>query len=655
MAAALSEPPIWEPSAERIRRARLTAFVERLRSETGEPLGDYASLHRLSVDRPEVFWDAVWRFSGIRASRAPDAVVIDPAPMPGARWFPGARLNFARHLLAPHGEGPALVSRNEAGVRRAISRRELRRDVAAVARALGDAGVGPEDAVVALLPNVPEAVIAMLAAASLGATWSSCSPDAGPSVVLDRFRQVRPRALVTTESCRWGGKRIDLRDKLRAVIDGLGDLSAILVVPEAGGNDAAPSVPGATPWADVRGAPAADGPPWAELPFDHPLYVLYSSGTTGPPKGIVHGAGGTLLQHLKEHVLHTDLGPDDTILYHTTCGWMMWNWLVSALATGATVVLYDGAPLHPDPSALWRVVAEERVTAFGTSARWLAACEHRGARPARDHDLTPLRTLLSTGSPLAPHSYDWVYREVASDLLLASISGGTDIVSCFALGNPIGPVWRGEIACIGLGMAVEVLDDDGSPVRGRPGQLCCTRPFPSMPLGFVGDPGGERFRRAYFARYPGVWCHGDWAEHTEHDGLVIHGRSDATLNPGGVRIGTAEIYRVVETVPGVIDCLAVGQDWDGDVRVVLFVVLEPGRTLAAELSDAIRRRLREEASPRHVPAKILQVPDLPRTLSGKTVELAVREVIHGRPVKDVGALADPGALDVFRDLPELRR
>ncbi len=648
--------PLWTPSPERVARANLTRFIA-----TCRPGADYRALWQWSVDAPDEFWPSVWNFCGVIAEPRPAGApwdliqlgagrVAPPDPGLGPRWFVGARLNFAENLLRFDDERAAIVFWNELGRQRVLSYADLRRQVARFAAALRREGVVAGDRVAGLMPNLPETVIAMLAAASLGAVWSSCSPDFGDRAVLDRFGQIRPTVLFTVDGYRYAGKPIELRERVERIAAELPDTRRIVVVPYLR-DDVSVTLP--------RGArlDAWLGPEeplaFVRLPFDHPLYIVYSSGTTGLPKCIVHGAGGTLLQHLKELVLHTDLTRDDRVFYFTTCGWMMWNWLVSSLAVGATVVLYDGAPLAPRADLLWKLAEAEQVTVFGTSAKYLALCEKEGLVPGRDRDLSALRTILSTGSPLATHSYDYVHRAIKQDLHLASISGGTDLLSCFALGNPTAPVWRGELQTRGLGMAVDVYDPAGASLRGEPGELVCTRPFPSMPIGFWNDPDGSRYHAAYFEHYPNTWRHGDWAELTAHDGLMIHGRSDATLNPGGVRIGTAEIYRQVEQLPEILESLVVAQEWQGDVRVVLFVRLREGLRLDAALEKRIRREIRAHASPHHVPRKIVQVSDLPRTINGKLSELAVRAAIHGRPVDNVDALANPRSLELFRGLAEL--
>ncbi len=660
--------PIWSPSPARVAGTRLSAFlsgVQERRPAGAEGVRDFPGLYAWSVAHPEAFWPEVWRFCGVVAEERPgrspwDEVVVGldrmapPDPVLGPRWFPGARLNFAENLLCHDDERDALVFWNERGRQSALSHRALRQETAAAAAAFAALGVGPGDRVAGFLPNLPETVIAMLATASLGAVWSSCSPDFGANGVLDRFGQIRPKLLVCADGYRYAGKVIDSLARVCEVRDRIAAVEHVVVVPYLDTRPDLSGIPGAHRWEELLDAHRGPATPtYVRLPFDHPLYIMYSSGTTGLPKCMVHGAGGTLLQHLKELVLHTDLGADDRVFYFTTCGWMMWNWLVSGLATGAAVVLFDGAPLAP-PSILWDMAAAERVTVFGTSAKYLAVAEQTELVPARTHDLSALRAVLSTGSPLAEHGYDYVYSSIKRDLHLASISGGTDIVSCFALGNPAAPVWRGELQTRGLGMAVEVFDESGRPCREQEGELVCTRPFPSMPVAFWDDPDGRKYRAAYFDVFPDVWRHGDWARLTAHDGLIILGRSDATLNPGGVRIGTAEIYRQVERLPEVVESLVVGQEWDGDVRIVLFVRLPEGLRLGDTLRERIRDRIRKYASPHHVPRKILQVADIPRTISGKITELAVREVIHGRPVRNADALANPGALELYRDLESLR-
>jgi acetoacetyl-CoA synthetase len=646
---------LWRPSAQRIADANLTRFMRCVTARTGTPLADYEATFAWSLSSPAQFWSELARFAGMRADWGEGPVIEHPTAMPGARFFPAARLNFTDNLLKFADDREALIFRNERGARRAFSGRELRAEVARVAAGLAAVGVVAGDRVAGYLPNLPEAAIAMLATASIGAVWSSCSPDFGVHGVLDRFGQITPKVLFTADGYFYAGKTLDSLGPMAEVLEKLTHIERVVVIPYVAeqpqlarlGSAAAR----ASHWLDfgVRGEPLRCAP----QPFNHPLYILYSSGTTGVPKCIVHGAGGTLLQHQKEQLLHTDLGRGDRLFYFTTCGWMMWNWLMSALATGATLVLYDGSPFHPDPGVLWRMAAEERITVFGTSAKYLASLEKSAFEPARAVDLTALRTVLSTGSPLLPEGFDFVYASVKTDLALASISGGTDIVSCFALGCPIRPVYRGEIQCRGLGMAVDIFDDDGRPLRGTRGELVCTAPFPSMPLHFWNDPDGSRYRAAYFERFPGVWHHGDFAAISEHDGIVIYGRSDAVLNPGGVRIGTAEIYSAVEALPQIVESLAVGQDWQGDVRVVLFVRLKAGVELTEELGREIRGAIRTQTTARHVPARIIAVPDIPRTLSGKLTELAVRNVIHGLPVKNVDALANPQALEHFRNLPEL--
>jgi acetoacetyl-CoA synthetase len=645
--------PIWTPGEERIERANMNRFMRFVRESIGnEDIRRYAPLYDFSVRHPERFWPLVWEFCGIRASGDFEPVLVDGDRMPGARWFPNVKLNFAQNLLRHKDARTALVFRNEWGHKRELTYAELHAETARIARALREAGVGVGDRVAGFMPNLPETIIAMLAATSIGATWSSCSPDFGINGVVDRFGQIAPKVLFTADAYGYGGKRFDCLQKIRGVLDKIPSVERLVVVPYSGDALSLDGLRGAVSWTDFAG----DGEPalsFEMLPFDHPLYIMYSSGTTGVPKCIVHGAGGTLIQHLKELVLHTDLKREDRLFYYTTCGWMMWNWFVSGLAVGATLILYDGSPSHPDGNALWDLADEVGISVFGTSAKWISAIEKAGVRPRETHKLLSLKTILSTGSPLAPESYDYVYRDVKERVLLASISGGTDIISCFALGNPLLPVYRGELQCRGLGMKVEILDENGNPVREQKGELACTAPFPSMPVFFWNDPEHAKYRSAYFSRIPNVWCHGDHALLTEHDGVVIYGRSDATLNPGGVRIGTAEIYRQVEQIEEVLESIAVGQHWDGDERVILFVRLREGATLDDALRDRIRKRIRENTTPRHVPAKIIAIADIPRTISGKITEIAVRDTINGLPVKNTDALANPQALELYRGLTEL--
>ena len=645
---------LWEPSRERVDRANMSRFIRFVQGEHDDDLVSYDDLYDFSIKHPGKFWTAVWDFCGIRASGEREPALVDADRMPGARWFPDVRLNFAQNLLRHRDDRVALAFRNEAGDAQQLTYAELHEAVARLSAALRAEGVVAGDRVAGFMPNVPATVVAMLATTSLGAAWTSCSPDFGVDGVIDRLGQVAPKVLFAADGYVYGGKRFDSLERVRGIAQKLPSLQRIVLVPYL---TPAPAIAGesrAIALPDYVAAHRADPIAFEPVAFDAPLYIMYSSGTTGEPKCIVHSVGGTLIQHLKELVLHTDLKREDRIFFYTTCGWMLWNWLVSSLAVGATVVLYDGSPTHPDGNALWDLADELGISIFGASAKWFAAIEKAGVKPAQTHKLLSLRTILSTGSPLAPESFEYVYRDIKDRVMLASISGGTDIISCFALGNPLRPVHRGEIQCRGLGMRVEILDEDGKSVREAPGELACTAPFPCMPIGFWNDPDGAKYRAAYFENIPGIWCHGDYAMLTEHDGVVILGRSDATLNPGGVRIGTAEIYRQVERVPEVLESLAIAQEWDGDVRIVLFVHLREGIVLDDALRDRIRRAIREHTTPRHVPAKIVQVPDLPRTISGKITELAVRNVVHGKPVKNTDALANPQALEHFRGLAELQ-
>ena len=647
------DQPLWQPSAERIAAANITDFARRAEARWGLSLPDYEALHGWSVEHPEQFWTSVWEYGGVIGERG-ETVLVDGERMPGAKWFPEARLNFAQNLLRSRDERDALVFWGEDRVKNRMSHGELYRRVAQFAAALREQGVGKGDRVAAYMPNMPETVVAMLAAASIGAIFTSASPDFGVQGVLDRFGQTEPKVLIACDGYYYNGKVVDCLDKLAEVAARLPSLKRVVVVPYVHAQHELSAIAHARMLADFVAPHHAETEiAFEPLPFDHPLYIMYSSGTTGVPKCIVHCAGGALLQHLKEHKLHGDVKPGDRVFYFTTCGWMMWNWLVSGLAAEATLLLYDGSPFAGGNRVLFDYADAEGMTHFGTSAKFIDACAKFDLKPRETHSLASVRALMSTGSPLVPEGFDYVYREIKADLQLSSISGGTDIISCFVLGSPVLPVWRGEIQCRGLGMAVDVWDDEGKPVRGEKGELVCTRPFPVMPVGFWNDADGTKYRAAYFERFENVWCHGDFCEITAHGGLIIYGRSDATLNPGGVRIGTAEIYRQVEKLEEVVESLVIGQDWQGDVRVVLFVKLREGLVLDDELVRRIRQTIRDNTTPRHVPAKVLQVADIPRTKSGKIVELAVRNVVHGQPVKNIEALANPEALAHFRDRAEL--
>jgi len=628
--------PLWTPTAARVAKANLTRFMDQVRRDWGRQVPDHAALHRWSVEQPEEFWQGVWTFTGVISQTPGETVLAKGHLMPGARWFPDARLNFAENLLRRRDDSVAIVFRGENELRRSLTFAGLHDQVSRLVQALRAAGVTAGDrvagylpnipeAVVAMLylPNIPEAVVAMLATTSIGAIWSSCSPDFGVQGVVDRFGQIEPKVLFCADGYHYNGRRHDSLARLSEILRGIPSIEQVVVVANTREAPRQLDLDRSVSFDELCAGFSASPIRFEQLAFDHPVYVMYSSGTTGPPKCIVHGAGGTLIQHLKEHQLHVDVKPGDRLFYFTTCGWMMWN-------------------------------EETAMTVFGTSAKYIDAVKKEGLAPRETHDLSSLRTVLSTGSPLAPESFEFVYEKIKPDVCLSSISGGTDIISCFVLGSPLLPVWSGEIQCRGLGMAVEVFDGSGRAVRGEKGELVCTAPFPSMPVGFWRDPEGRRYREAYFEKFDGVWCHGDYAELTEHDGVVIHGRSDAVLNPGGVRIGTAEIYRQVEQLDEVLDSLVIGQKWQGDVRVVLFVLLREGKSLDDTLRTAIRARIRRHTTPRHVPAKIVQVTDIPRTKSGKSVELAVRDLVHGRPVRNEEALANPEALAQFQELPELQ-
>ena len=642
--------PLWQPSPERIKSANLTAFMAALRRDWSVDVADYAALWDFSVGDRETFWRAIWDFSGVIGDGPGNVAIENMDAMPGARFFPDARLNFAENLLRRRGAGDAIVFWGENKVKRRLSWDELHAATSLLAQALAADGISKGDVVAGFIPNLPEAVIAMLATTSLGATWTSCSPDFGDQGVLDRFSQTEPKLLFCADGYHYNGKSHESLARVATFAAELPTIERIVVVPYLGKSVDIDAVS----LADYIAPYKADDIAYTRVPFNTPLYVMYSSGTTDKPKCIVHGVGGTLLQHLNEHRLLCDITPNERVFYFTTCGWMMWNWLVSALASEATLLLYDGAPFYPDANILFDYLQAEQATVLGTSAKYIDALAKANLDPKSTHNLGALRSVLSTGSPLLPESFDYVYAHIKDDVCLSSMCGGTDILGCFMAGNPTGPVWRGEIQARVLGMAMDVFDSSGRPIRGKKGELVCTKPFPSMPICFWDDVDGARYRAAYFARYPGVWHHGDYVELTQHDGVIVYGRSDATLNPGGVRIGTSEIYRQVEQIEAVAESIVISQDWDGDVRVVLFVKLRDGLTLDDDMVAEIRARIREGCTPRHVPAKVLQVADIPRTKSGKIVELAVREVVHGRTIKNIEALDNPQALDLYRDRVDLR-
>lgn len=644
--------PLWTPTQEQINMSNLACFMSFVNQTFRQNIQNYPQLYAWSIKEPANFWLAVWRYCGVVGDLDIKQLYQPKPQFFKSRFFANSFLNYAENLLQTEREGDALVFWGEDQIKTRLSRQEIKQKVTYLAHALQSAGVRSGDRVAAYLPNMPETVIGMLAAASIGAVWSSCSPDFGSQGVLDRFGQIEPKILFVCDGYYYKGKKISISDKVETILKGLPTVEHVIQVPYIQENLSVSD--GRLQTWEQFCVPSTAALRFERVPFDHPLFILYSSGTTGAPKCIVHGHGGTLLQHLKEHDLHCNIRPDDRVFYFTTCGWMMWNWLVSALASEATLLLFDGNPFYPDWSILFQMAAAEKATFFGTSAKYLDSLQKEGARPRERYDLSSLRTIASTGSPLSPESFDYVYDAVAPQVNLASISGGTDIVSCFMLGCFVLPVWRGEIQTAGLGMKVDVFNDQGQSVAQEKGELVCTHPFPSMPVCFWNDPGDKRYESTYFSRFPNVWAHGDYVEKTAHQGFIIYGRSDAVLNPGGVRIGTAEIYRQVQQIPEVLDSVAVGQEYQGDVRVILFVVLKPGAQLDAELAQRLKQQIRQNASPRHVPDLILEVPDIPRTISGKISELAVTAVIHGRPVKNTESLANPDSLHYFENRPELK-
>ena len=649
----MTDEPLWIPSPDRVENSQMTQFLDTAEKDFNLTLDSYHDLHQWSVDHPTQFWEAIWSFCDIQASETYEKVLIAEDKFPGAKWFTGSQLNFAENLLRFRDDRTALVGILENGERRSITFADLHDDVEKLVSALRNYGINPGDRIAGFMPNIIETIVAMLATTSIGAIWSSCSPDFGINGVCDRFGQISPRILFTADAYYYNGKTINCLEKVEAIQQQIDGIEKVVVIPLVNQDPDFGAVQDAVLLNEFATDKDVTPLRFEQLPFDHPVYIMYSSGTTGVPKCIVHGAGGTLIQHVKEQRLHVDLSPDDVLFYYTTCGWMMWNWLVSGLASGATVVLYDGSPFANEGGLLLDAIDNEGITIFGTSAKFVSSLDKAGVKPSLSHNLSSLKTILSTGSPLSQESFDYIYRDFKHDVCLSSICGGTDIISCFILGNPMLPVYRGEIQCLGLGMAVDFWDEAGQSLREEKGELVCTVPFPSAPIGFWNDAGDVKFRSAYFDSFPNVWAQGDYGEITEHGGVIIHGRSDAVLNPGGVRIGTAEIYRQVEKVNAVVDSIVVGQDWEDDTRVILFVVMREGLTLNDDIINELKLTIRKNATPRHVPAKVIQVADIPRTISGKIVELAVRSVIHSEPIKNSDALANPEALEYFKNLPDL--
>jgi acetoacetyl-CoA synthetase len=645
-----SVKPIWAPSDRRAKDSNMARYLRTMSQKTAVNFATYKEVYDWSVKNIESFWASIWDLAEIRHSKKYSSI-LEGQEIWNCRWFNGAKLNFAENLLRFDTDHTALIAAGESRARISISYKEFRTQVAACAAGLKKLGVKKDDRVAAFIPNIPEAIIAMLAATSIGAVWSSCSPDFGFESVMDRFGQIKPKVLIASEGYVYNGKKFDSMPKINRVIDAIESIEKVVLVPLLNEKTASKK---SILWDELLADKSAKLS-FEQLPFDHPVYIMYSSGTTGVPKCIVHGAGGTLLQHFKEHYLHTNLTSADVITYYTTCGWMMWNWLVSALQIGATVYLYDGSPSHPTLNVLWKSIEKEKISVFGTSPKFLSACQNRRLKPGNEFDLSNLKTILATGSPLTEPQYEWVYKNVKADLQLSSITGGTDIISCFALGNPMLPVYPGELQCRGLGMKVECFDDDSRPLINEVGELVCSAPFPSRPIYFWNDPDKSKYKSAYFEHFPGIWRHGDFIKITDRETVIVYGRSDATLNPGGVRIGTAEIYAPLEALPEIQDSLVIGQKWEDDVRIVLFVVLTEGQKLNNGLLDKIKKTIRDGATSRHVPAKIIQVTDIPHTINGKKVEIAVTRLVHGMPVPNSDALANPSSLEQFKDIPELSK